>query len=76
MSEPKEAEKKVLQTVKGVEAIMYQRNQAYAFIVVRGMAHDFLSFIKEKQCEQISDEELKAILKIHTPKKKIRRNEN
>nr|WP_302831803.1 hypothetical protein [uncultured Bacteroides sp.] len=70
MSEPKEAEKKALQTIKGVEAMMYQRNQAYAFIATQGLARKFLAFIKEKQCEQISDKELKVILKIYTPKKK------
>lgn len=53
-----------------VEALIYQRNQAYAFIAMQGLASDFLTFIEEKQCEQTTDAELKMLLELYNPKKK------
>lgn len=64
-----------LHAINGVEALMYQRNQAYAFITLQGPALDFLTFIENKQCERTTDEELKVLIKRHTPKRKIQRNE-
>lgn len=58
------------QAILKVEALMYQRNQAYAFIAIQGLARDFLTFIEEKQCVQTTDAELRMLLKIYTPKKK------
>lgn len=62
MSAEKKTTGNALYTIKGVEALMYQRNQAYAFIVIQGLSSDFLKFIKEKQYEQTTDEELKNLL--------------
>ena len=70
MNEKKDAVNQAMQTINKVETLIYQRNQAYAFITMRGLAVDFLTFIENKQCERTTDEELKALIKIYTPKKK------
>lgn len=70
MNEKKDTVSQAMQTINRFEALIYQRNQAYAFIAMQGLALDFLKFIENKQCERTTDEELKALIKIYTPKKK------
>ncbi len=59
----------VQQETKSIGTLMYERNQAYAFIVMNGLALDFLAFIQEKQCEQTTNDELKLLLELYNPKK-------
>lgn len=70
MNDKKEAMNNALHTINSIEALIYQRNQAYAFITMQGLARDFLTFIENKQCERTTNEELKALIKTYTNKKK------
>lgn len=68
----KKVEKKsidnALLAICSVEALMYERNQAYAFIAIQGLSNEFLQFIQEKQCAQVSNEKLKEIVLAHNNK--------
>ncbi len=65
----KKVEKKnidnALLAICSVEALMYERNQAYAFIAMQGFSKEFLKFVQEKRCKQVTNEQLKEILFAH-----------
>lgn len=52
----------VTQAIKSVYALMYERNQAYAFITVHGLSNEFLKFVQERQYAQASDDDLRKLL--------------
>ena len=52
----------VTQAIKSIYALMYERNQAYAFIAVHGFSNEFLKFVQEKQYARASDEDLRKLL--------------
>lgn len=59
-------EDNAIRAIKSVSALMYERNQAYAFIVKRGLSNEFLKFVQEKQCERMTNEDLSKLLKANS----------